>query len=124
MSPKSLDDFDRALSTDETLVPSSGFVGAVMEMVTREAAVPPPIAFPWKRLAYATIAWCGVAAIGAWTGLGDLMVTALVGLPAWARDVAAFRDLLQVSETGVIWTAGALLIAFASSALPLRLIRP
>jgi hypothetical protein len=124
MSPTSPDNFDRALSTDEMLVPSSGFVGAVMDMVTREATVPPPIPFPWTRLACAILASSVVAAIGAWTGIGDVIVTALVGLPAWARDVAAFRALVHVSETGAIWTAGALLVACASSALSLRLIRP
>lgn len=41
---------DRVLSTDEPLVPSSGFLSVVMERVRQEAAAPPPIPFPWKRM--------------------------------------------------------------------------
>jgi hypothetical protein len=40
---------DRELSASETLLPSSGFASSVMEAVRSEAAVPPPIPFPWKR---------------------------------------------------------------------------
>jgi hypothetical protein len=43
------DPIDRVLSTDEQLVPSSGFASAVMERVREEAAAPPPIPFPWRR---------------------------------------------------------------------------
>ena len=42
------EDFDRILSSEEPIVPSSGFVDAVMQAVRREAAAPPPISFPWK----------------------------------------------------------------------------
>ena len=41
-------DFDRILSSEEPIVPSSGFADAVMQAVRREAAAPPPISFPWK----------------------------------------------------------------------------
>ena len=40
---------DRILASDEPLIPSSGFLGSVMERVREEAAAPPPIPFPWKR---------------------------------------------------------------------------
>ena len=40
---------DRILASDEPLIPSSGFLGSVMERVREEAATPPPIPFPWKR---------------------------------------------------------------------------
>ena len=43
------DELERLLSTDDVIVPSSGFTAAVMNAVRREAATPPPIAFPWKR---------------------------------------------------------------------------
>ena len=42
------EDFDRILSSEEPIVPSSGFANAVMQAVRREAATPPPISFPWK----------------------------------------------------------------------------
>lgn len=37
------------LSSEEELIPSSGFLASVMERVEEESAVPPPIPFPWKR---------------------------------------------------------------------------
>jgi hypothetical protein len=45
MKPEEL---DRALSEEADLIPSSGFVAAVMEAVATEATAP-PLAFPWKR---------------------------------------------------------------------------
>lgn len=45
------EEIDRALAAEEEIVPSSGFSRAVMAAVKKEAGVPPPIPFPWKRLA-------------------------------------------------------------------------
>ncbi len=45
----------------EQLAPSSGFVASVMESIQAEAAAPPPIAFPWRRvLPGALAAVCGL----------------------------------------------------------------
>jgi len=43
------DPIGRILASDETLMPSSGFLAEVMGRVKEEAAVPAPIPFPWKR---------------------------------------------------------------------------
>ncbi len=43
------DEFDRALSEETGIVPSSGFVSGVMDAVRRETSAPPPIPFPWAR---------------------------------------------------------------------------
>jgi len=43
------DDLDHILSEGQEILPSSGFVGSVMDAVRYEAAGPPPIPFPWKR---------------------------------------------------------------------------
>lgn len=44
------DDLDRILSSkDDDILPSSGLVASVMGTVRSEAAMPPPIPFPWKR---------------------------------------------------------------------------
>ena len=57
---------DEILGTEEELVPSSGFLAAVMERVREEAAAPPPIPFPWKRavpgfvVAAGVLGWSGV----------------------------------------------------------------
>lgn len=44
-----MDKLNSVLVNEETLIPSSGFVAGVMQRVREEAAVPPPILFPWKR---------------------------------------------------------------------------
>lgn len=40
----------RILATEDEILPSSGFLASVMERVQQEAAAPPPIPFPWKRV--------------------------------------------------------------------------
>jgi len=40
---------DAILASEEPILPSSGFLAAVMERVQEEASVPKPIPFPWKR---------------------------------------------------------------------------
>jgi hypothetical protein len=61
-----LSGMDEILATEEELVPSSGFLTAVMERVRDEAAGPAPIPFPWKRalpgfvLAAGVFGWAGV----------------------------------------------------------------
>jgi hypothetical protein len=42
-------------SADE-LAPSSGFVQSVMESIQAQAAEPPPIAFPWRRILPGSVA--------------------------------------------------------------------
>lgn len=54
---------DHILTTDDELLPSSGFVESVMARVHQEAAAPAPLPFPWKRalpgmiLAAGAFAW-------------------------------------------------------------------
>jgi hypothetical protein len=43
------EDLDAILAADEELVPSPGFLTAVMGRIHEEAAAPSPIPFPWKR---------------------------------------------------------------------------
>ena len=56
---------DGILTSEQELIPSSGFLAATMERVREEAAAPKPIAFPWLRalpgivLAAGVIGWCG-----------------------------------------------------------------
>jgi hypothetical protein len=56
---------DHMLAAEEELVPSSGFVASVMERVQEEAALPPPIPFPWKRAVPGVILAAGVFGWGA-----------------------------------------------------------
>ncbi|PYV46457.1 MAG: hypothetical protein DMG92_18030 [Acidobacteria bacterium] len=43
------DAVDRILSNEQQIIPSAGFIMAVMGAVRGERAVPPPIPFPWRR---------------------------------------------------------------------------
>jgi hypothetical protein len=58
-----LDTIGRILASEEALVPSSGFVSAVMGRVHEENSALAPIPFPWKRalpgmsLAAAVFGW-------------------------------------------------------------------
>jgi len=61
-----LDSVETILASEEAIVPSSGFLAAVMERVQEESCAPAPIPFPWKRaipgfvLAAAVFGWGGV----------------------------------------------------------------
>jgi len=59
-------EFGRVLNGGAEVVPSSGFVGAVMDAVRREATLPPPIPFPWARV---WPAFAAVAVAVAWTAI-------------------------------------------------------
>ncbi len=54
------------LASEEAIVPSSGFLDAVMARVMEEATLPAPIPFPWKRalpgfvVAAGILGWGGV----------------------------------------------------------------
>ena len=45
------EDLDRLLAGAPLPDPGPAFTWAVMAQVRREAAAPPPLAFPWRRLA-------------------------------------------------------------------------
>jgi hypothetical protein len=55
-------DLERILSSEEHLVPSSGFALSVMEAVRDAEAEPRPARFPWWRLAAGVAACAGSAA--------------------------------------------------------------
>ena len=63
---RELSRMESILASEEQIVPSSGFLAAVMERVKDEAALPAPIPFPWKRalpgavVAAAILGWGGV----------------------------------------------------------------
>jgi RNA polymerase sigma-70 factor, ECF subfamily len=106
------DELDRILSEEEIL-PSSGFAGAVMDAVRREATAPPPIAFPWKR------AWPGLMAGGLTVALVLFAAVALlfrgptevpVPLPPWTTAVGSL--LGAVVNAGGLWALGALLVSY------------
>lgn len=100
---------DRILSSEEPLIPSSGFLASVMESVREEAAAPRPIPFPWKRC----IPGCVVVA-GAF-GWGALKVIQQ-GLPAIA-SVSVAPQHITVAEIQSVEQAGWVALALAVSLL-------
>jgi hypothetical protein len=58
-------EIEHILASEEELIPSSGFMASVMERVEEEAAVPPPIPFPWKRAVPGILLTVGVFGWGA-----------------------------------------------------------
>ena len=119
------DELDGILSKRDDIQPSSGFAGSVMDVVREQAAAPPPIPFPWRRalpvLVFAALALVVVVAAGAASivQLSHGEVTSQIAssslwdwLPASARGSAG---------ASVAWTAAALLAAYASVKLSMRL---
>jgi hypothetical protein len=118
------EEIDHMLSHEDEILPSSGFAFAVMDAVRREAAAPPPIPFPWKR-----------ALPGLVVG-GLVLVFALVAGVAALVQLATTSTIPQVSASlpslgqlglhgdlasAASWAAVALLIAFVSVKLSMRL---
>jgi hypothetical protein len=118
------EEVDRMLSIEEEILPSSGFAVAVMDAVRREAAAPPPIPFPWKRALPGMIVGCLV------------FLLALIAVVAVVVYLPKTSTIPQVStiptslgqlglnggiESATKWTVSALLVAFISVKLSMRL---
>jgi hypothetical protein len=117
------DEIDSILSNEPEVVPSSGFALSVMDAVRREAAAPPPIAFPWKRALPGLIA-AGLA-LGGVVVAGIAQVWGAFPLPASASFSSpmypAMPPLLRSSlGYAAIWTAVALLATFVTVQLAMR----
>jgi hypothetical protein len=103
------DELNRLLSDDE-IIPTAGFTASVMDAVRREAAMPPPISFPWKR------ALPGLA-VAALTLFLVLFVpgTGIVRGPATtssAWTTALGPSLEALVHVGGLWAIAALLLSF------------
>jgi hypothetical protein len=112
------DKLDWILTSEEELVPSSGFVASVMERVREETAAPAPIPFPWKRLVpamvmiVAALLWCAVKLVQ--QGVPEL------------HSLEQIQPHLPVALTGptegLAWVAAALVVSLLSWLLTRRLI--
>ena len=104
------DDLDRVLSSEPEIRPSRAFVTSVMNAVERDAAAPPPIAFPWLRavpLMAAPLVLSALIAINA-SSLG-------AGAPASSSAAAVAEGWLRAASTPpLMWTILALLVSAAS----------
>ncbi len=110
------------LDGEEELLPSSGFVGAVMERVRQEAALPAPIPFPWMKaiplllLAGGGICWSAVEMVRAGvTGLG-LNALGLTGLmQLWQSWLTFHLPPLSAVQVHSLEQAGWVALALGSS---------
>lgn len=99
------EEIDRIAGAPDSIVPSSGFAASVMEAVKRDAEVPPPIPFPWKRALPGLIICTAV------------LVVLLRQTSAW--DPAPVIQATTNSTTG--WILLAVLVSFLSVAISLRI---
>jgi hypothetical protein len=107
------DELNRVLLGEEDIVPSSGFVSAVMDAVRGEAAALPQIPFPWKR-ALTGLAACTLALV-------SFLIAALMrpGGQAGLSVLAAALESARAAGAG--WIALALLLSLVSVRLSMRL---
>lgn len=111
------DPLDRILASEEPLVPSSGFLAAVMERVEEESRLPAPIPFPWKRAIPGILLAAGVFGWGAVEFVRQAIPAARqVALTPPQLPAAAERPLEQAG-----WVAMALAISLVSWLLSRRI---
>ena len=120
-------DLDRVFSTEEDLVPSSGFAQSVMDAVHREASAPPPIPFPWRRaLPGLVLSVLSVVAVCVWAFLRTPAehVREAPGPSILTRLSSELGGLLSAANSGGLgWILLALLLTLASVTLSLRFVR-
>ena len=107
------DDFDRILSAEDRLEPSSHFAMDVMAAVRRPAE-PPPLMFPWFRFV------AGVAALAVMAAAGTVLL--LRAGPALTPVAAPFEPLTAVApELG--YAIAATLLSLGLATVPRLLAR-
>jgi hypothetical protein len=110
---------DRLLASEPELAPSSGFLAAVMESIRDEAAAPPQIAFPWKRVLPGAVV---IAGLVAWSGY-EASHWLAPALREWITNPAPIQlNLAHLTGpvSGIAFAAGVALLSWLISA---RLIR-
>jgi hypothetical protein len=115
------DELDRILRKEPAIVPSSGFVGSVMEAVQREATAPPAIPFPWSRalpgmaVGVLALGWAIVVAANV-LGRAAAVPPGPVALPP---VIASLVEGMRVPGAG--WITLALVLSLVSVKLSSRL---
>ena len=114
------DDLDRILYNEQVIVPSSGFVVAVMDAVRRESVAPPPIPFPWKRALPGLFA-AGVALVSTFVAGIALFVQGTTSQPFPPRLQSMFAPIFERWNTmGASWITLALIVSIASANLSMH----
>jgi hypothetical protein len=124
-------EIDRILSREDEILPSSGFTVSVMEAVRREAAAPPPIPFPWKGVLPGLLAGGGalalvlVTVVKAISRVDGTMASTMASTTASRFSSSLTSGTLLLFSGGIesaaIWAGLALLMAFVSVKLTMRL---
>ena len=119
-------ELDRILSAEDDLVPSSGFVGSVMDRVRLEASAPAPIPFPWKR-AIPGLLLCILSLLAmcvtAFLRPGPHAIHEAPVASTFVRLTTDLGGLLTAANVGgLYWIILALVLTLASVKLSLRLI--
>jgi len=114
------EDLDRILSTEQEIIPSSGFLAGVMDAVRRDAAVLPPIPFPWKR-ALPGLCATGIAMVSVLIAGSVLLIQGSTNQRLLAKLPTAFASILEVwNALDASWIALALVLSFVSVRLSMR----
>jgi hypothetical protein len=118
------DELDRILSAEDEIVPASGLLASVMDLVRREASAPSPIPLPWARLAWGVAAVLCLAAWLTWSGVTEPLWEPMLSMSpdAWASLAMQAAD--AAVRTGVAWVATGVLVALLSTRLATRLASP
>jgi hypothetical protein len=94
-----MDDIDRMLTSEALVEPSPDFTLRVMAAVQREASAPPPIPFPWRRIAASaaamTVASTGLAAAPAFREPAQRVITALGAIDGPSAGLAFVSTALS-----------------------------
>lgn len=107
------DDIDRILSKEQEIIPSSGFVGSVMDAMQREATAP-PIMFPWKR-ALPGLTAAGLALVWVLVAGISLFIRGTVTQPLPLELLSSFALMIGAWKTvGARWITLALVLSLAS----------
>jgi hypothetical protein len=114
-------EFERILSGEADLVPSSGFASAVMDAVRQEASAPPPIPFPWLR-ALPGIAAFAVAVVVLFIGAFRQSGTSVAGPSAFQSFFSWLTPAFRAAQmVGAGWILAGLLLAYLCVKLSLFL---
>ncbi len=117
------DEIDRILSPADEILPSSGFAVSVMEALRHEAAVPPPIPFPWKRALPGLVAAALALTLVLVVGVVTIAQSGRVATTAQSSTYLPFVSQLTPHGgigSAAIWTAMSLLAAWVSVKLSMR----
>jgi hypothetical protein len=112
------------LSREDEILPSSGFTVSVMDAVRREAAAPPPIPFPWKRALPGLVVGAFAIALVLVAGIMAVAQAGKATAPQVSMSSPSVAPLLFHGggiESAATWTVLALLVAFVSVKLSVRL---